>query len=174
VFAPATEAAGLEGRLRRAARLLATAGVVVLLAQAASIVADAFSRWLFNTPIPGMEDVNIVMIAVTVASFMPALFIERANITVNLIGRAAGQRVSVWLDAFGHLLAFVFIVLLAWQYLLYAIDLGPTYTVILELPKRPGAMIVSALLAVSAVFQGVVLAVVVSRIAGARQDKDSH
>ncbi len=174
MFAPTTEAGALDGALRRAARLLATVGVIVLLAQSASIVADAFSRWLFNTPIPGMEDVNIVMIAVTVASFMPALFIERANITVNLVGRAAGPRVSAWLDAFGHLLAFVFIVLLAWQYLLYAVDLGPTYTVILELPKRPGALIVSALLGVSAVFQGVVLAVAVSRMTGVALEKESH
>ncbi len=151
------DATPFEAGLRRAARMLAVAGVVVLLAQSASIVADALSRWLFNSPIPGMEDINIVLIAVTVATFMPALFIERGNITVNLLGHAAGTRVSTWLDAFGHLLAFLFIVLLAWQYFLYAVDLGPTYTVILELPKQPGALVVSLLLAASALLQGMVL-----------------
>jgi TRAP-type C4-dicarboxylate transport system permease small subunit len=153
VAARAADLARIDGRLRRAAHLLAIAGVVVLLLQAASIVADAMARWLLNTPIPGTEDLNIVVIGVTVASFMPALFIERANITVNLLGHAMGARTSARLDAFGHVLALVFIALLTWQYFEYARALGPTHTVIIELPKRPAAFMVTALLAFTTLLQ---------------------
>jgi TRAP-type C4-dicarboxylate transport system permease small subunit len=153
VAAPGADLARIDGRLRHAAHLLAIAGVVVLLLQAASIVADAMTRWLLNTPITGTEDVNIVVIGITVASFMPALFIERANITVNLLGHAMGAKVSARLDAFGHVLALIFIALLSWQYFAYAIALGPTHTVIIELPKQPAAFVVAVLLAVTTVLQ---------------------
>jgi TRAP-type C4-dicarboxylate transport system permease small subunit len=146
-----------HSRLRLWARRLAVCGVVVLVLQACSIVVDAFSRWLFNTPVPGMEDVNGVIIAVTISSFMPVLFMDRANVAVTLLGRALGPRPSSWLDAFGHVCAFGFIVLLAWQYLDYAIDLQETHTLILRLPRRPMALLAGLLLVITAALQLLVM-----------------
>jgi len=150
---------GIESTLRRFARAVAAVGVAVLLLQAVSIVLDAGARWLLDTPLRGMEDVNSLVIGVTVASFLPALFMERGNITITLLGRALGPRVSAWFDVFGQILAFVFIGLLAWQYGDYAAELGARHSVILELPKKPAAWAATLLIGLAALMQLAVVAV---------------
>jgi len=149
----------LEAGLRRLARVVAGIGVAVLLLQAATIVLDAGARWLLGAPLHGMEDVNSLVIGATIASFLPALFMERGNITIMLLGRALGPRASAWLDLFGQVLALAFILLLAWQYIDYAADLGPRHSVILKLPKQPAAWAAALLVALAGVMQ---LAVVVT------------
>jgi len=162
--------ARLDARLRRMAHALAALGVGVLLAQAFSIVLDAASRWLFATPLHGMEDVNALLIGVTVASFLPALFMERGNVTIDILGRSLSPVARARLDLFGQLLAFVFIAGLAWQYGDYAAALDARHSVILELPKRPAAWAATAFIAIAAVFQAVV---VVATAAGCRPSSDA-
>lgn len=146
----------VDAGLRRAASRLAGLGVALLLVQAFAIVLDALTRWLFSTPIHGMEDVNGLLIAVTVVSFLPALFMERGNVTITLLGRALGPRAARFLDAFGQVLAFVFIALVAWQYGDYAANLNDWHTVIIELPKAPAAWAATLLLCLTAALQAFV------------------
>lgn len=146
----------LDAGLRRATATLAGIGVALLLVQAFAIVIDALARWLFSMPIHGMEDVNGLLIAVTVVSFLPALFMERGNVTITLLGRMVGPRISRLLDAFGQVLAFVFIALVAWQYGEYAATLNGWHTVIIELPKAPAAWAATALLCLAALVQAFV------------------
>lgn len=154
----------LHARLRRLAQAIAAIGVGVLLLQAFAIVLDAASRWLFSTPLYGMEDVNTLLIGATVTSFLPALFMERGNVTIDILGRSLSPYARTLLDLFGQLLAFVFIAGLAWQYADYATDLDARHSVILELPKRPAAWASAALIALAAVLQAVVVAVSFARL----------
>lgn len=154
----------LDARLRRIAHGLAALGVGVLLVQAFSIVLDAAARWLIATPLYGMEDVNTLLIGVTVASFLPALFMERGNVTIDILGRSLGPAAGARLDAFGQALAFVFIAGLAWQYGDYAADLDTRHSVILELPKRPAAWAATGFIALAAGFQAIVVAVSFARL----------
>lgn len=154
----------LDVRLRRLAHVIAAIGVGVLLMQAFAIVLDAASRWLFATPLYGMEDVNSLLIGVTVASFLPALFMERGNVTIDILGRSLGVAARARFDAFGQLLAFVFIAGLAWQYGDYAADLDGRHSVILELPKRPAAWGAAVFIAVAALFQAVVVFATAARL----------
>jgi len=166
---PRAETERVEPALRRVAHAIAGTGVAVLLLQAASIVLDAAARWLLATPLYGMEDVNGLLIPITVASFLPALFLEGGNVTIDLLGRSLGPRLSARLDLFGQAAALLFIAGLAWQYGAYAADLGPHHSVILELPKAPAAWAVTAFLAVTAGVQLAVVAASAARLRAGRQ-----
>lgn len=165
---PKADLEGPEAGLRRAAHAIAGTGVAVLLLQAGAIVLDAGARWLAGKPLYGMEDVNGLLIAVTVASFLPALFLERGNVTIDLLGRQLRPRAARALDLFGQIAALVFILGLAWQYGAYAAALGPRHTVILELPKAPAAWAVTGLLVLTVLMQLAVVASGVARLRAAR------
>lgn len=142
--------------LRRATRGLAVVGVTALLLQAGGIVLDALLRSVFGAPIHGLEDINLLLIPITVSSFLPVLVMERGNITVDLLGRALNKTMARLFGIFGHLLAFGFLLLLALYYGFYAFDLGGQHTVIVEIPTRPGALIATGFLALAALLQGFV------------------
>jgi len=158
----------LDARLRGIARGLAALGVGVLLIQAFAIVLDATARWLIATPLYGMEDVNALLIGVTVSSFLPALFMERGNVTIDILGRSLGDAARARLELLGQLLAFVFITVLAWQYGDYAADLDARHSVILELPKRPAAWAAAVFIAIAAVFQAVVVVATAAKLGRGR------
>jgi len=153
----------MDRRLRHAAHLFAAGGVAVLLLQAFSIVLDATVRWLFDRPLHGMDDANSIVIAITITSFLPALFMDRGNVTITLLGRMLGPRISAWMDVFGQTLALAFIAIVAWQYGAYAVDLHGQHTVIIELPKKPAAWLAAGSISLTALLQCMVVFVTVAR-----------
>ena len=88
---------------------------------------------------------------------MPALFMERGNITVSLLGRALGRRAWHWLDIFGQTLALIFIGAVALGYGRYAADLEGRHTVIIALELEPAAWAATALLGLAALAQILVI-----------------
>ncbi len=116
---------------------LAAIGLCGLIFQAVAIVADVVSRWLFNAPILGMEDINGLLIVVIVASFFPAVLYDRGNIAIDVVGRMFGKRGAEALNAFGHLVTLAFFIILAWQLLRHTEDVSQRITQILELPVQP-------------------------------------
>ncbi|GEQ98896.1 hypothetical protein JCM17844_25330 [Iodidimonas gelatinilytica] len=144
----------LEKRVYHMAKGLAVVGLVLLLVQGVSITIDALARWVLSTPVHGLEDANGLLIAVTLSCFLPLLMARRGNITIGFIGRAMGQKAHLWLDAFGQTLTTAFFAVLVWHYGLYALDLGTQHTVIVELPKRPAALMATGLLGVTLLVQG--------------------
>ena len=64
----------LETTIRKIAQVIALAGLSCLLIQATMIVVDVLLRWVFNSPLFGMEDINQLLISVILASFFPYSF----------------------------------------------------------------------------------------------------
>ena len=144
---------------RKIAEAIALAGLTCLLIQAAVIVIDVLLRWLFNSPIFGMEDINQILLAAILASFFPALLIERQNITIDFLGRALGPRVSSWFDVFGHTITLLLFVIVAWQLAVYAIEVRTQTTLILRIPVSPGWWLTTGLMALCVPVQIIVVAV---------------
>ncbi len=147
----------IENAIRRASLATARIGVGLLLLQAFLILIDALSRWWFSKPIHGLEDISGLMISVIVASLFPAILIERQNIRVTIFGRFLKPKNAAWLDVFGHLILFIFIALIAWQFAIYAVETRQQTTLILRIPTAPTMWISSAVFIACALIQGFVL-----------------
>ncbi len=148
---------GIDVFLRRISVRIALVGVGLLLLMAFLILADALGRWLFSTPIHGLEDVNGLMIVIIVASFFPAILIGRQNIRAAIAGRFLKSSVAGWFDVFGHFVLFIFFVIIAYQFSNYTIQMREQTTLILLLPTAPAMVMSAALIALSALIQGFVL-----------------
>jgi len=146
---------------------LAVMGFVGLLIEAIAICSDVLMRWLFNSPLHGMEDLSHVLIIFVVASFFPALLNNRGNITIAVLGRALGKRGTEILNAFGHLITLLFFIILGWQMILFASDLSGRITPILELPLQPVWWLAALIIAVCIPIQSLVFAIhVVGAVTG--------
>jgi TRAP-type C4-dicarboxylate transport system permease small subunit len=123
-------------QINRTLALVAFCGLL-LLALMTSL--DVLSRWLLNVPLPGVNDISAIMLAVIIAACLPANLAQRQNITVEFLGNALGGRGKAALNAFGSLATLVFISLMAWRFVLYAQEItasGQT-TWVLRLPVAP-------------------------------------
>jgi len=137
----------------------AVMGCVGLLVEAIAICIDVLMRWMFNSPVHGMEDLNHLLIIFVVASFFPALLNSRGNITIAVLGRVLGKRGAEILNAFGHLVTLFFFVILGWQMVLFAGDLSGRITPILELPLQPVWWLAAVILVICIPVQGLVLVI---------------
>ena len=147
----------LERWLDRLTRGLAALGTGLLLAYAGAVVADALLRWLIGMSLLGLSDIGALLLPVSLASFLPALFWQRGNIGVSLVGRALGGRSAIGLEFFGDAAALLFLLLVCAGYAAYALDLDGRHSVVLEWPLAPGAWAATAVLAFAAVVQGAAL-----------------
>jgi TRAP-type C4-dicarboxylate transport system permease small subunit len=147
----------IETAIRRGAILTAKLGVALLLLQAFLIVADGLARWWFSKPIHGLEDISGLMISIIVASLFPAILIGHQNIRVTIFGRFINAKAAAWLDVFGHFILLAFITIIAWQFILYAVETRAQTTLILRLPTAPTMWLTAAILLACAPIQGFVL-----------------
>ncbi len=153
----AEEKSPLERRLDRLTRGLALFGAGVLLAYAGAVVVDALLRWIPGVSLLGLSDIGTLVLPPSLASFLPALFWQRGNIGVSLVGRALGGRSAAGLDLFGDAAALLFLLLLCAGYAAYARDLDGRHSVILEWPLAPTAWAATAILILAAIVQAVAL-----------------
>ena len=135
----------LEKRVKKWTRTIAMIGLLGLLMQALAIVLDVGMRWLFNSPLFGMEDINGLLITVIIASFFPALLIERGNVTLNFLGTWLGPEKAEWLNAFGQFVTLLFFIVATWQLASYTLFVAPQTTLILQLPIAPAWWLATAL-----------------------------
>jgi TRAP-type C4-dicarboxylate transport system permease small subunit len=149
--------ASIADRARQWSQLIALIGLTCLLFQATAIVADVMLRWIFNSPVFGMEDINQLLLAVILASFFPALLIESKNITIDFLGRALGHRAAAWFDVFGHLVTLILFTIVAWQLAVYAHEVRLQTTLILQLPVAPAWWLTAVLMALCVPVQALVL-----------------
>lgn len=100
---------------------------------------DVLMRWLFNSPIDGVSDVAPLVVAIVVSSFFPFALAERHHVSIEFLGNLLGPKRRVWLDTFVALVTWIFFLLLAWQFVVYTIDLhevGQT-TWVVQIPVAP-------------------------------------
>lgn len=107
----------LDRFLRIGARWLALVGFAGLLALAIMMTADAILRTFFSAPLHGVNDVSAVVMAVVIASCIPANLADRKNISVEVLGAVLGVRANEWLALFSSLVIFVVIALMAWEFI---------------------------------------------------------
>lgn len=129
----------LKARGTSAARLFAFTGMLGLVVFALMTIVDALMRWLFSSPIDGVADVGPLVIAIVVASFFPLALAERHHVSIEFLGQFLGPGIRAWLDAIAAFVTLVFLVLLAWQVIVYTVDLralGQT-TWVIQIPVAP-------------------------------------
>jgi len=136
-------------------RLLAWAAVLVLLAASIAITLDVALRYLFSSPLHGLEDIVSLIVTIAVAACFPAAFALRTNITVRMLGKALGPAASARLELFGQIVALVFILLVAWQLSEHVRDQAGRVSFVLALPVQWAWQIAAGLAFVAAGVQAI-------------------
>jgi tripartite ATP-independent transporter DctM subunit len=161
----------LERRSVAATQQVAFAGVIAMLVIAFTTVADVLLRWLFNSPITGLNEIVGMGMAVAVAATFPAGAMQRINLTIDLLHDRVSQRLSETLKLGASVLLLLFYVLLAWRVGAYAqaLEARAAQTIYLQLPMAPFIWTVTAFIAISAAVQFIVVLVNVRcRLSGIR------
>lgn len=141
-----------------AARIFALVGFCGLFALATMTGADVLLRWLFNSPIAGVNDVSAIVMAVVIAACIPANLSLKQNLRVEILGSFLPARAARLLEALASSLTLIFVVIIAWQMLLYADSLRVSgeRTWVLALPIWPWWAFSSVMFVFGAVAQLVV------------------
>ncbi|MFC1867400.1 TRAP transporter small permease [Thermodesulfobacteriota bacterium] len=108
-------------RITHAITLIGLTGLLLL---ALATVLDVLLRWLFNSPIVGLNDTHSLFTALIIASCFPICIYKGGNITIRFMGGVFGDRVKNILDVFGSLLTLLIFALMGWQLWAYADQLA--------------------------------------------------
>jgi TRAP-type C4-dicarboxylate transport system permease small subunit len=155
----------LEARIVRWTRMVAFAGLAGLLVVSGATMIDVGLRWLANRPIKGLIDITELAVAIVLAACFPLVVAQRQNIAIRFLGRGLGTGATRWLDAFGSALLFVFVALIAWQLVVYTVELAESHrtTWLLRIPVTPYWAIAAAIVALCVPVQAVAAAADIAR-----------
>ena len=138
----------IDRALKRFTRMIALIGLVGLLTLALATVLDVMLRWIFNSPIVGLNDTYSLFAALIIASCLPLCIYRRGTITIRFVGNIFGPRARNILDVFGGLVSLIIFSIMAWQLWRYTDQLardGET-TWVLNWPVSPWWRLVSILI----------------------------
>jgi tripartite ATP-independent transporter DctM subunit len=124
---------------------------------------DITLRAAFNAPIKGLDEIVAMVMAIAVAATFASGAMRRVHINVDLIGALVGPAPRRWLAVFGAFLVLGMLTFVAWRITAFADQLaarGQTL-MILPWPAAPFLWAASALIALGALAQLVVVAVTV-------------
>jgi TRAP-type C4-dicarboxylate transport system permease small subunit len=140
------------------ARALAVLGLGALLCFAVMTMADGLLRFFFAHPIDAVRDVGGLVAAFAVACCIPVAIVERSNITIRFVSGVIGPRAGQVADAAAAVLVEIVLILMTWQFVLFAKQAYATGTAtwMLRVPAAPVWGAVAAILGVSALLQIVV------------------
>jgi TRAP-type C4-dicarboxylate transport system permease small subunit len=151
--------ARMEAAARHLARGLAAIGLAVLLAFAATTIADGVLRFFLASPIDAVRDLGGLVAAFAVACCIPLAIIERSSITIRFVTGFISPRAGRVADAAAAVLVELVLALMAWRFVLFArqaaIDGNATW--MLRIPTAPVWAAVAGLIAVAALMQLLVL-----------------
>src|SRR4051812_25191967 len=130
--------ATLERLTLTATRALSVLGLIALMGLAAMTLADGLLRWLANRPIEGVRDLGGLAIAVAIACCIPVGLVERGNIAIRL-GEHVHRGLGRVLDAVAAVAVALILAAAAWQFLVFAAQLGRAHqnTLVLQIPIAP-------------------------------------
>jgi tripartite ATP-independent transporter DctM subunit len=157
----------LDRATQVASRRLASLGVVIVLLIALGTILGVLSRWLFNQPITGYDEIVEMGISVAVAMTFPFAAASRGNLSIDILTKRLGPVWAPRFECFGAFALLLLYVLLAWQVGVYAGDLqsqGQT-TIYLGWPIAPFMWAVAVCFGVSALVQAGVCAVTLRDLA---------
>ena len=129
-------------------RRVALIGVTGILFIAFGTIFDVSSRFLFNKPLTGFNEVIEVGMAVAIAATFPAGAALRVNLIMDLLSERLRPLTKLRLEVLGATVLFVFYVFLTWQMGEHASDLQErgAATVFLEWQKSPFMWAVTVML----------------------------
>ncbi len=104
-------------RLDKITQNVAIVGFCGLVIMALLITWDGMARYLGFPRISGFSDYGEVVFPLVIASCFPAGLLRQTNVTVRVIGTAAGGRINSALELFGALVTLIFFGLLIWQFI---------------------------------------------------------
>jgi TRAP-type C4-dicarboxylate transport system permease small subunit len=106
-----------------------------------------------------MENVIDVVVPIVIACSLPSGLLHGQDVAIQFLGKALGRRWDDALELSAMALTLAFYCVLSWQVLVYANELaaGGRVTEIIRIPLAPWWWATSALLALCAVVQAVVL-----------------
>jgi TRAP-type C4-dicarboxylate transport system permease small subunit len=87
-----------------------------------STTLDATSRYLFNNPIPGVFELNEVLLVICVYMGLAWTQIERGHIRVTALLMKVSKRTEIKLNILAWVFTFIFIFILGYQSALGALD----------------------------------------------------
>jgi TRAP-type C4-dicarboxylate transport system permease small subunit len=164
-----------EQFIDKAVNGIATVGFLALVFIAFLTMIDVVLRYLNLARLDGLKDLTEVAFAVVVASCFPAGLKKGNAVTVQLLGKALGDRGHAWLDVIGAAFMLALFGLFAWQFtaltMLYQTAGRTTST--LEWPTAPVWWVVSVLMMACVLVQLWVLAVSI-QAAFAGKPRPSH
>jgi tripartite ATP-independent transporter DctM subunit len=158
---------------------LAFVGVVGMLVAAGATVCDVLLRWLFNSPLPALNEVVSMLFAVAISATLPAGVANGVNLKIDLLARFMTKKVAAACNAIGDLLLLTFFALLTWQIEIYAHQLADQGrgTVMLGLPQAPFIYGASVLFAVTCLVQLVFTVSAIHKaivLPGPQTDEEKH
>jgi tripartite ATP-independent transporter DctM subunit len=145
----------IDARAVAITQRVAFIGVLAMLVVAFVTTADVLLRWLFNSPIDGLNEIVGMGMAVAVSATFPAGAAQRVNLTIDVLHDRVSERTLAWLKVFAALLLLLFYLLLTWRIGAYALKLQMrgAETVYVQLPMAPFMWTVSVFLGISALVQ---------------------
>ena len=148
----------LERAGKVSARILATIGLGALLCFAIMTIADGLLRFFFASPMDVVRDAGGLVAAFAVSTCIPVAIIERSNISIRFLSSLFGPRVSRIADIAAGLLVEIILLLMTWQFVLFAKQAHETgaATWMLRIPAAPVWAAIAAIMAFSAALQTVV------------------
>jgi len=138
----------LQQRSTAYSRSIAVVGLIGLIAVTLIIIVDVLLRWLFSSPIDGLNEVLNLVYAVVLASFFPTGLNEKTHITITFLGSWLGPKASQLLDGFGAFMTFLFFVVVGWQFIVLSAEFFETKetTWVLAWPVAPWWTVTTVLL----------------------------
>jgi len=163
----------IEEMTNRISRFIALIGLAGLLLLALATVLDVFMRWLFNSPIVGLNDTYSLFTAIVIASCFPLCIHKGGNITIRFIGNLFGPKVKAVLDVLGNLVTLIIFALMAWQLWLFTDQLARDgeNTWVLNWPVSPWWRVVTIIILICV---PVTLVTVIQHTRSALRPKDTN
>ena len=162
----------LRGWCERLTQPVAFIGVLGMLIASGITVVDVLLRWLANSGITALNEIIAMTFAVAVTACIPSGMARGVNLSIDVLEPRFSPRMAAWLKAAGGAALLLFFALLTWHMVRYTGDLARDNraTMMLGLPQAPFMAVASALLALAAAVQLVVVADDVRRAATAGGD----
>ena len=136
----------LERRIAAVLKVLAYAGVVIIVALMFFTVAHSLGRYGFNRPIPGLAEVSSFMLITASFLVIPYTQVLKGHLAIGLLIDRLSERKRAIIDSFTHIICLLTAILILWRSVVEAFRMmrGDYVTQILGLPEFPIMAIVAA------------------------------
>lgn len=137
------------------ANRVAVVAVASLMVVALTNIADIVLRNFFQTSLFGVNEINLLLVAVAASACLPNGVARKSALTIDMLTSAVPPKTRAQVELFASLLVVLFFGLLSWRMGVAAYDFwtqGLT-TVLLEVPRGPFFMVIAIFLGFAALIQ---------------------